>query len=150
MQQVSSAVDRPRSVGHWIVLAASLAAPLGLLAARALLTPEPQGFGTHEQLGLPACQSMNWFGLPCPGCGVTTSVAWFAHAQVLESLRTQPLGFLIGVLALLSAPLALMQVARGRDLGDGLGRWNRREVWFAFAAYALVAWAYKAFVMLAD
>jgi hypothetical protein len=34
-------------------------------------------------------------------------------------------------------------------LGDGLGRWNRREVWLAFAAYALVAWAYKAIVMLA-
>jgi len=150
VQQVSSAVERPRSVGHWIVLAASLAAPLGLFAARTLLTPEPQGFGTHEQLGLPACQSMNWFGLPCPGCGVTTSVAWFAHAQVLESFRTQPLGFLIGVLALLSAPLALMQVARGRDLGDGLGRWNRREVWLAFGAYALVAWAYKAVVMLAN
>jgi hypothetical protein len=137
---------RTRGLAHWIVLALCFAAPLGLLVARVLLTPAPEGYGTHEQLGLPPCQSMDWFRIPCPGCGVTTSVAWFAHAGLWESLSTQPLGFALGAAALFAAPLAALAHVRGQDLGAEVRRWNRRETWFAFGAYALLAWIYKALV----
>ncbi len=137
---------RPRGLAHWIVMALCLAAPLGLVLARLLLTPSPEGFGTHEQLGLPPCQSLNWFGIPCPGCGVTTSVAWFAHAQAWDSLRTQPLGFALGAAALFAAPLAVLAQVRGQDLGEEVRRWNRREIWFALGVYAALAWVYKAIV----
>lgn len=137
---------RARGLAHWIVMALCLAAPLGLVLARLLLTPAPEGFGTHEQLGLPPCQSLNWFGIPCPGCGVTTSVAWFAHARAWDSLRTQPLGFALGAAALFAAPLAVLAQVRGQDLGEEVRRWNRREVWFAFGVYAALAWIYKAIV----
>lgn len=113
---------------------------------RFALRPDPQGFGTHEQLGLPACQSMSWFGVPCPGCGVTTSVTWFAHANALESLRTQPFGFALGLIALLTAPLAAVALVRGADLAEVARNLNRRAVWWALATVAFWSWVYKAIV----
>lgn len=141
---------RTRGAAHWIVLAVCLAAPLALVAARVLLDPEPQGFGTHEQLGLPPCQSMNWFGIPCPGCGVTTSVAWFAHAQAVRSLQTQPLGFLLGAVALFAAPLAVFGAVRGVDLGEQLRRLSRQRTWLALGVFALASWIYKALALYAS
>lgn len=147
VSELAPTADPARSAAHWIVLAVCLASPLGLVAARALLQPEPQGFGTHEQLGLPPCQSMDWFGVPCPGCGVTTSVAWFAHADAMRSLQTQPLGFLIGAVALFAAPLALFGVVRGVDLGEQARSFNRPRTWFALGAFACASWLYKGLAM---
>lgn len=136
-------LERSRGAAHWIVLAAALLAPVTLVAGRVLLTPSPAGHGTHTQLGLPPCQTMNWFGVPCPGCGVTTSFAWFAHADPWESLRTQPLGFAIGMAALLAAPLAVLAHVRGLDLGEQLRARNRYSTWFAVGVFAAAAWGYK-------
>lgn len=150
MSELAPTADRARSAAHWIVLSVCLASPLALVAARVLLNPEPQGFGTHEQLGLPPCQSMDWFGVPCPGCGVTTSVAWFAHAQVFRSLQTQPFGFLIGAVALFAAPLAVLGAVRGVDLGEQTRRLNHRRTWFALGVFAFASWVYKGLAIYAS
>ncbi len=143
MEHSLSSTDRARGAAHWLTLGVALLAPVGLVAARLLLTPAPEGHGTHTQLGLPPCQTMNWFGVPCPGCGVTTSFAWFAHAGVLESLRTQPLGFALGMAALLAAPLAVLAHVRGLDLGEQVRLRNRYSTWFAIGVFAAAAWLYK-------
>src|SRR5947209_2100708 len=44
---------------------------IGLLATAACLTPSPRGMGTHQQLGLPPCTVVQWFGVRCPSCGMT-------------------------------------------------------------------------------
>jgi len=142
----SNARASSRSFGHWVVLAACFVAPLGLLAMRLLLTPSPSGYGTHEQLGLPACMALDWFHTPCPGCGVTTSVTWFAHEHPWESLQTQPFGFALAAFALISAPLAILAVLRGLDLGEQARRFNRWSVWFPIGLFAAASWAYKAVV----
>jgi hypothetical protein len=71
---------------------------LGLLLTARLLTPNPNGLGTHEQLGLPECGFLLMFEIPCPSCGMTTSWAWLTRGDVVESLRSNPGGTMLGIL----------------------------------------------------
>ncbi|TWT31609.1 DUF2752 domain-containing protein [Blastopirellula retiformator] len=86
----------------------------GLLVTAATLTPNKQGLGTHQQLGLPPCSSRVWFGVRCPACGMTTSWAYLTKGNVVGSIRSNAAGFLLGLTALVSAPWLLITAARGR------------------------------------
>jgi hypothetical protein len=82
---------------------------LGLIASTAVLVyafrlnPDPRGYGTHEQLGLPPCGFLRDHGVPCISCGMTTAFAAMAHAQPGLALRSNPYGILL-FLAMLAAP----------------------------------------------
>jgi hypothetical protein len=137
-----------RSIEHGFVLATALSGPVFLLAFGLWLSPDPRGFGTHEKLGLPPCMFMKWFHLPCPGCGVTTSVALAAHGRILESAKTQPFGLLVALAIPAAAIWAIAGHLRGRDLyrdltSIRLGAWT----WWLAGVIAL-AWAYKIVVVL--
>lgn len=131
------------TVEHWVAVSLSLVG-LACLAALALLTdPDPRGYGTHEELGLPPCSWIEIWGIPCPGCGVTTSVSLFVHGHPLRSALTQPFGFLcVASFALFAGWTAVLHV-RGRDAGRALSR----APWLAIAilgAMAMVAgWIWK-------
>ncbi len=125
--------------------AAGLAAAL-LLVAR-LLRPSAEGVGTHRQLGLPPCAFLHFTGIPCPSCGLTTSVAHAARLHFYESVITQPFGFVVFLIAILSIPLSIYFIYRRvpwPKLGDLRGG--------KFAAYLMIAlfllsWLYKIAVM---
>jgi len=144
----TSAGDPPRdadrrSLEHWLVLCVPLAG-LVLMAVLALaVEPDPRGFGTHEKLGLPACKSMEWFGIPCPGCGVTTSVALASRGRLLDSIRNQPFGIVTVLGILVSSVWTVRGHLRGRDLYRDLQvvRWRP---WTIGLGSALAAtWIYK-------
>ena len=140
---------RGRSIEHAFVLAACLAAPLLLLGFGLWLAPDARGFGTHEKLGLPPCLMMKWFHVPCPGCGVTTSVALAAHGRILDSLRNQPFGLLVALAIPAVAVWALAGHLRGRDLYRDLNGLRLRPwIWWVVAALA-VSWVYKLALVLA-
>jgi hypothetical protein len=80
----------------------------GLLGLARTLKPDPRGFGTHTQLGLPPCIFATATGRLCPTCGMTTSFAWFARGRLDRSWQTNPAGCL---LALLSVPIIVWLVA---------------------------------------
>ncbi|MBX3451840.1 MAG: DUF2752 domain-containing protein [Planctomycetaceae bacterium] len=100
-----------------------VAGGLGLAA----LEPDARGFGTHQQLGFPGCTLRTLFGIPCPGCGVTTSLALFARGRFVESAIVQPAGFALGTTLMgPSSPAARRwgTIARGIRAGnhpDGSG-----------------------------
>ncbi|MCA9610613.1 MAG: hypothetical protein KC619_33690, partial [Myxococcales bacterium] len=52
------------SILTWAVL---FSGPLAVLVTAAMLTPSPEGHGTHTQLGLPPCGFLVYTGYPCPG-----------------------------------------------------------------------------------
>ena len=120
---------------------------LGILAIAAYLTPDPRGFGTHEQLGLPPCISSNFLGVPCPLCGMTTSFALMAHARPADAFTAQPAGAIFFVLCVLTlagtatvailgyAPQHVAALVRGRRLG------------IMIIALLLGAWLYKLFAL---
>ncbi|MEZ6042539.1 MAG: DUF2752 domain-containing protein [Planctomycetaceae bacterium] len=59
------------------------------------LEPDPRGFGTHQQLGLPECVFRQVSGFNCPHCGMTTSVSHLFRRNLKASVRANPMGLVI-------------------------------------------------------
>jgi hypothetical protein len=59
-------------------------------------------------MGIPLCMFKRVFSLPCPGCGLTRSVASVLHGDFLKSWSYHPLGiFFVGAALLLVFNLAM-------------------------------------------
>ncbi len=129
--------------GHYVLLGLAVVSLIGVAVLGLVVEPDPRGFGTHEQLGLAPCRTMEWAGIPCPGCGVTTSVSLLWHGDLWASFVNQPFGFLMGVLVPLGAVGAIVGHFRGHDLcADAAAmRWGRMLI--ALGVVMLVAWTYK-------
>jgi len=116
---------------------------LAVLAVAAYLSPDSQGHGTHEQLGMPRCSWVVTFDKPCPTCGMTTSFAYAADGNLLTSLITQPFGALLAV----ATASAFWVFLHGALFASRVGRlfrpmWTQR--WIAAGAVMLIAaWVYK-------
>ncbi len=148
MQSPPERVDEPRAASarspeHWILLALAMASLVVFVAFALFVEPDARGFGTHEQLGLPPCRTIEWWGVPCPGCGVTTSFTLAAHGDFRGALRTQPFGAVLGVLVPLVALWSFAVHVRGRDLRRELSRALRPRVVIVLVALFLGAWIYK-------
>ncbi len=132
-----------RSAEHWLLLVGSFATLVLFVALGALVEPDARGYGTHTALGLPDCKTIAWWGVPCPGCGVTTSLCLAAHGRLWAALWNQPFGFACaGVLVF--APLgASWAHLRGADLFELASR-ARARAWIGGGlALMLVAWVWK-------
>lgn len=112
-----------------------------ILALAAWLTPNPRGCGTHTQLGMPACSFLVRTGLPCPTCGLTTSMSLMVRGRVVGAFEAHPFGVVLfcGVAVLFVA--AAVELATGRDT---IGR-LRPTVWWGLLALAgtLAGWGWK-------
>jgi hypothetical protein len=116
---------------------------LGVLLLAAWLNPNPQGHGTHTQLGMPACGWAAAFNHPCPTCGMTTSFAYAAHLRFWESFKTQPFAFLLAVGTAAGFWVALHVAITGSQLGRTCARMvTPRSLW-VLTGLAFAAWAYK-------
>src|SRR5262245_5555095 len=117
-----------------------------LLIAR-LLRPSADGVGTHRQLGLPPCAFLHFTGFPCPGCGLTTSVAHAARLHFYESVITQPFGLVIFISAALSIPLSIYFISR-RVPWSKLNRLRGGNlVIYLTIALFILSWLYKIVAM---
>ena len=119
------------------------AALIALVVLREFTTPDPRGHSTHEQLGLPACMMLEYTGIPCPGCGVTTAMSSFAHGDLSGAVKTQPFGLLIALLILVVSAFALIDTLRGKDAWAEFGRRRKPWMYWGLGAAMLVAWSYK-------
>ncbi len=118
---------------------------IGLVAAApvvvaAFLRADPSGLGTHVQLGMPTCTWPTAMGITCPSCGMTTAFAHAAAGDLVASLRTQPMGFLLAVLATATAILGLLGAATGSRLGSWLCRSPGRAGWWTIGSIAFASW----------
>jgi hypothetical protein len=80
---------------------------------------------THRQMGLPRCNSVEYLGKPCPACGMTTSFALLAHADVVNSLKANWVGTLLCGTIMVCTPWLVISAVRGRLL------WVRNGEMFA-------------------
>src|SRR4051794_15135915 len=51
--------------------------------------------GSPSAVVPPTCLSYAWFGVRCPGCGLTRSFIQLAHGDPLSSFRYHRLGWLV-------------------------------------------------------
>lgn len=116
---------------------------VGVLLVAGSLTPETDGLGTHQQLGLAACAFHAERNLPCPTCGMTTAFAHAAQGRLLTAFIIQPAG------AALALATAMAALAGGYVMWTGslAGRYLMRVLWRGRTAWALAAliaggWAY--------
>jgi Protein of unknown function (DUF2752) len=126
-------------IRYLIVAGSSIAL---LLIAR-LLRPSVDGVGTHRQLGLPPCAFLHFTSVPCPSCGLTTSVAHAARLHFYESVITQPFGLVVFISAVLGIPLSIYFIYR-RVPWSNLNRLRGRNlVIYLMIALFILSWLYK-------
>ena len=83
-----------------------------VLGVAVYLSPSPAGHGTHQQLGLPACNFMVATGYPCLSCGMTTSFSHAVRGELISSFLAQPFGMFLAVCTIVSVPLLLWSCLR--------------------------------------
>lgn len=103
-----------------------------LLTLAFRLTPNPKGIGTHQQLGFSQCTFIEWFNVPCPSCGMTTSWSHLMNGQIIQSFRANPGGALLAIYTLLLGPWMLVSGI--------MGKWliSRLDMGWVFVATVLV------------
>lgn len=111
--QLAALRELPSSWHRALLIFCGIALISALIIARCL-TPDASGFGTHRQLGLPECTFVEFTGLPCPSCGMTTSWAHLTRGHWLQAAESNVGGLLAGVTAIFAGPWMLVSGLRGR------------------------------------
>jgi len=132
-----------RSREHWLILLLAAGALAGLAVLGLALEPDARGVGTHEQLGLRPCLTMELWNVPCPGCGVTTSVTLATQGRFLDALKNQPFGFAVWLFVLGFVAWAALGHLRGRDLWERLHAVRARPWLWAGGVLCVTGWIYK-------
>lgn len=113
-EAVSRAILSHSERGFLFILAIGI---MVVMAIAVWLTPDPKGFGTHLQLGLPECGFRSATGMNCPHCGMTTSFAWFVRGQWQRSFQANPAGLMLAMSAVVLCPWFFAVACRGRWIG---------------------------------
>lgn len=123
---------------HWTMLWISIAV---ILAAITLQTDSNGRVGAAWAFGfkLPElCGSRAWFGIECPGCGLTRSFISLAHGDVAASLASHRAGWLLALALLLQFPYRVYSLLELRS-GFVERRWPT-TFGHALIAILLVNW----------
>lgn len=113
----------------------AIAGSLTVLGIAVWLDPDPRGFGTHEQLGMPPCDYYAQTGSPCPTCGMTTAFTNMAHLDVQAAFEANPAGVLLFLITL------VMPFWFGHAL------WTKRDP-FRFSIHPVGRWVLPVAVVL--
>jgi len=120
-----------------------LLACLAPLVAAASVVPDASGYGTHRQLGMPACGFLLATGGPCPTCGMTTSFAHAVRGNLLRAAFVQPGGLLLCLLAACGVWIGLHTlVFDSRAVEVAFGALTTRTI-LAILGVLLLAYIYK-------
>lgn len=122
---------------------AVFAACTAVLGVASALKPDPRGFGTHQQLGLPPCISEEYLGIPCPLCGMTTSFTLMADARPVDAFHAQPAGAFFFVATVLIAAGAASTAITGHMPGFLHPLLKSRILTGVTIVVMLSAWAFK-------
>lgn len=114
-----------------------------LLGLAAWLRPDGHGVGTHQQLGLPPCSLVQYSGIPCPTCGMTTAFACTVRGRWLAAVLAQPFGFATALVAILCVPLSLAVLISGKVWRINWYRISPNRVAVGVLVFFALAWGFK-------
>lgn len=130
-------------VGGRIAAGVIAAACLAVLVTASCLKPNPDGSGTHQQLGFEQCGWITAFNKPCFTCGMTTAFAHAAHGSYLRGFLAQPCGFLMAVIAAAAVWVGGYVAATGSRAGRICAGLLAPPLLWCYAIAGGAAWAYK-------
>lgn len=107
----------PMTKSEYVVIVFITMSSVLILAVAWWLQPDPRGFGTHQQLGLPPCTFQFLWGIPCPSCGMTTSFSSVIHGNFPQAFHANRAGFLLACSLILFIPWSIVSLTYGRFLG---------------------------------
>ncbi len=122
--------------------------PLLVVATAALLTPNPEGHGTHTQLGLPPCGFYVFTGVPCPGCGLTTCFAYMVRLDVIGAATANPFGIMLFLTTVAVIPVSIVGLVRGLPVIETLDRLHADKWAILLAACSLTVWIVRVATIL--
>lgn len=97
---------------HWTVLAVSLAV---IVLSCCLEVRDDQRVALTGLSRFPVpetCMSRTWFGIPCPGCGLTRSFIHLAHGRLAQSVATHHVGWILALVVVLQVPYRVLALRR--------------------------------------
>jgi uncharacterized protein DUF2752 len=118
----------------------------GLLAMLVLafqLRPDPRGWGTHEQLGLPRCTFLAWVGKRCPACGMTTAWANFVQGRPIAAIEAHVAGTLLAVVAMAASATTLAVSVRGKKMAWQPGETTAAGLAMSMVGLILLEWTFR-------
>jgi hypothetical protein len=68
----------------------------------------------YENSTITPCLIKNITGIPCPSCGITRSLMLISKGQFLDSLMLNPLGYLLGFMAIIFPIWVIVDLFRKR------------------------------------
>lgn len=104
----------PLGVPGKVLLAAMSLLLLAGFALATSVTPDPRGYGSHQQWGLPPCTIRLLAGVPCPSCGGTTSFAHFVRGEWASAARANGAAFILACLCAVLIPWCWISIACSR------------------------------------
>ena len=131
-----------RPLGRLLALACAGMAMSVLLVA-AWLSPDGRGYGTHEALGLAPCGFYQQYGIPCAGCGMTTSFAYAVRGRLVASFVAQPFGMLLCLLTAATFWSAIYVAVTGRPAYRLLKFVPPKAHAVVWPGLTVAAWAWK-------
>jgi hypothetical protein len=117
--------------------------PLAVVLTATQLTPDHSGMGTHQQLGLPPCGFLVVTGIPCPGCGLTTSFSHMVRAQFTGATRANPFGVMLFLVTFFTIPIAGFGFFRGSPVLDTLERLHAEKWAILLSVTSLLVWGIR-------
>jgi uncharacterized protein DUF2752 len=122
---------------------------LTVLCVAAWATPNPSGVGTHaSSLHMQPCHFLQTTGLPCPGCGMTTSFAWFVRGKLVAAVYVQPMGAALAALSAMAVWAGLYVALTGRPVYRLFRLLPGRYYLLPLLALGLAAWGWKILLRL--
>lgn len=109
------------------------------------LQPSPNGYGTHQQLGLPPCLFFKLTGIPCPSCGLTTSFAHTVRFHFYEAFLTQPFGLIACLATAIFIPFCFWMMYRRIPWMKLLTSRRTNIAMYTGIVLFLAGWIYKIF-----
>lgn len=113
----------------------------GFWAMLLCMYPSSKGYGTHVQLGMESCGFLARHHYPCPGCGVTTSLAAMARGRLFAAFRANIFGATVFIVIMVAGGFGLFQACSGKNVFGRLKfRW-----WYigVILGLLLLSWAVK-------
>lgn len=114
-----------------------------LLSVAAWLRPDRSGMGSHQQLGLPACNMVTVTGYPCPTCGMTTAFTYTVRGRWISAFQAQPAGFALAIMTAGAALASLVVLVTGQVWVINWYRISPALVTLLAIAGILLGWIFK-------